>query len=155
MKFHWPKSQKKWSKSENHAMKIKKVILDTNLWISFLISNKFNQIDNLIENKKLKLIFSNELLEEFIDVVSRPKFKKYFSKSDIQKVLECFDQFGELVKVKSDIKICRDKKDNFLLNLSIDSKADYLVSGDNDLLILDKIEQTTILTFSEFIEQIK
>lgn len=136
-------------------MKIKKVILDTNLWISFLISNKFNQIDNLIENKKLKLIFSNELLEEFIDVVSRPKFKKYFSKSDIQKVLECFDQFGELVKVKSDIKICRDKKDNFLLNLSIDSKADYLVSGDNDLLILDKIEQTTILTFSEFIEQIK
>lgn len=70
-------------------------------------------------------------------------------------MLECFDQFGELVKVKSDIKICRDKKDNFLLNLSIDSKADYLVSGDNDLLILDKIGQTTILTFSEFIEQIK
>lgn len=134
-------------------MKIKKVILDTNLWISFLISKKFNQIDKLIENKKIILIFSKELLEEFIDVVSRPKFKKYFSKNDIQKILGNFDQFGELVNVKSDIKICRDEKDNFLLNLSVDSKANYLVSGDKDLLILENIQSTKILTFSEFIKQ--
>tara|TARA_R110000868_G_scaffold259432_1_gene517660 strand:+ start:256 stop:528 length:273 start_codon:yes stop_codon:yes gene_type:complete len=64
-------------------MKIKKIILDTNLWISFLISKKFNQIDKLIEDKRIILIFSDELLEEFIDVVSRPKLKKYFSKKDI------------------------------------------------------------------------
>ena len=57
-------------------MKIKKIILDTNLWISFLISK-------LIEDKRIILIFSDELLEEFIDVVSRPKLKKYFSKKDI------------------------------------------------------------------------
>ena len=133
-------------------MRNKKIILDTNLWISFLISNKFSQIDKLIENKKIILIFSNELLEEFIDVVSRPKFKKYFSKKDIEKILEYFDQFGELVKVKSDIKICRDEKDNFLLNLSVDSKADYLITGDKDLLILEMIEDTKIKTFSEFIE---
>ncbi|ARN77373.1 putative toxin-antitoxin system toxin component, PIN family [Nonlabens spongiae] len=134
-------------------MKNKKIILDTNLWISFLISKKFSQIDKLIENKKVILIFSNELLEEFIDVVSRPKFKKYFSKKDIEKFLEYFDQFGKLVKVTSDIKICRDEKDNFLLNLSVDSKANYLITGDKDLLILEKIENTKILTFSEFIER--
>lgn len=134
-------------------MKTKKVILDTNLWISFLISNKFSQIDHLIENKSIILIFSTESLEEFISVVSRPKFKKYFSKNDIRKVLECFDQFGEFVEVHSDVRICRDKKDNFLLNLSIDSKADYLVSGDKDLLILENIERTKILTFTEFITQ--
>ena len=99
------------------------------------------------------MIFSNELLEEFIDVVSRPKFKKYFSKKDIEKILEYFDQFGELVKVKSDIKICRDEKDNFLLNLSVDSKADYLITGDKDLLILEKIENTKILTFLEFFDR--
>lgn len=136
-------------------MKIKKVILDTNLWISFLISKKFSEIDKLIDDKKIILIFSNELLEEFIDVVSRPKFKKYFSKKDIEKFLEYFDQFGELVKVKSDIKICRDEKDNFLLNLSVDSNADFLITGDKDLLILEKIETTKIIAFSEFIEQTK
>ena len=122
-------------------MKNKKIILDTNLWISFLISKKFSQIDNLIENKKLVLVFSNELLEEFIDVVNRPKFEKYFSKKDVEKILEYFDMFGKLVKVKSNINICRDEKDNFLLNLSIDSKADYLITGDKDLLILEKIKK--------------
>lgn len=134
-------------------MKNKKIILDTNLWISFLISKKFSQIDELIEKRKIILIFSNELLEEFIDVVSRPKFKKYFSKNDVEKILEYFDQFGKLTKVTSDINLCRDEKDNFLLNLSVDSKADYLLTGDKDLLILEKIENTTILTFSEFIER--
>ena len=136
-------------------MKSKKIILDTNLWISFLISKKFSQIDKLIESKRIILIFSNELLEEFIDVVSRPKFKKYFSKKDIEKIIENFDQFGELVKVTSDIQVSRDSKDDFLLNLSIDSKAYYLITGDKDLLILEKIEDTTILTFSEFIEKIE
>jgi hypothetical protein len=102
----------------------------------------------------LILIFSNELIEEFIAVVSRPKFKTYFSKKDIEKFLVYFEQFGELVEVKSDLKICRDEKDNFLLNLSVDSKADYLITGDKDLLILDKIANTKILTLSEFIDNL-
>ena len=66
-------------------MKNKKIILDTNLWISFLISKKFNQIDKQIENKGIQLIFSKELLEEFIDVISRPKLKKYFLKMHEEK----------------------------------------------------------------------
>jgi len=135
-------------------MRSKKIILDTNLWISFLISKKFNSIDNLIENKKITLIFSDELISEFVEVVNRPKFEKYFSKNDIEKILDYFDQYGKLVKVKSDIKICRDEKDNFLLNLSIDSKADYLITGDNDLLVLEKIERTKIMNFTDFIEHI-
>lgn len=96
-------------------MKSKRVILDTNLWISFLISKNFNQIDELIEDKKVTLIFSDESIEEFINVVKRPKFEKYFSKMDIEKILNYFDHYGKLVDVTSVIKICRDKKDNFLL----------------------------------------
>ena len=60
-----------------------------------------------------------------------------------------------MVKVKSDVKICRDKKDNFLLNLSIDSKADFLITGDNDLLVLKKIERTIIMSFTDFMEYIR
>lgn len=132
-----------------------KIILDTNLWISFLISKDLLQIDPLIEQKKVILIFSSELIEEFIDVVNRPKFVKYFSKSDIEKILRYFDQYGKLFVVKSDFKICRDEKDNFLLNLSVDSKADFLITGDRDLLVLEKIQNTEILSFSDFIKRIK
>ena len=133
-------------------MRSKTIILDTNLWISFLISKKFSSIDNLIENKKLTLIFSEELIAEFLEVVSRPKFKKYFSKGDIKKILDSFEQYGKLIEVTSKVSICRDEKDNFLLNLSIDSKADYLITGDNDLLILEKIDQTTIVSCADFIK---
>ncbi len=136
-------------------MKNKKIILDTNLWISFLISKQFSQLDTLIENNKITLIFSNELLEEFINVASRPKFKKYISKKDIEKILDYFDHFGALVPVQSDIQICRDKEDNFLLNLAVDSKADFLITGDQDLLVIGNIENTTITTFTQFIENLK
>ena len=135
-------------------MRNKKIILDTNLWISFLITKNFTQIDKLIESKEITLMFSDELIAEFIDVVNRPKFKKYFSIKDIEEILNYFDQYGKLIKVTSDIQLCRDKKDNFLLNLSVDSKADYLITGDNDLLVLDKIERTQIMNFTGFIKHI-
>ncbi len=135
-------------------MRSKKVILDTNLWISFLISRKLNVIDNLIDSKKIVLIFSNELIEEFLTVAKRPKFSKYFSDSDLSNILRTFDLYGRLIDVKSQIVECRDYKDNFLLNLAVDSKADYLVTGDSDLLVIKEISKTKICTWNEFIHQI-
>ena len=133
-------------------MSSRKIILDTNLWISFLITKNFIELDKLIVDKKITLIFSEELLEEFVDVVSRPKFKKYFSKRDIDKIFQHFDQFGNIVTITSNLKICRDEKDNFLLNLSIDLQVDFLITGDKDLLVLEKIDQTKILTFTKFLK---
>ncbi len=135
-------------------MKNKRIILDTNLWISFLISKKFLELDKLIKKNKFVLVFSDESLEEFIEVVKRPKFKKLFPKRDVEKILEAFDQYGELVKVTSKTAFCRDAKDNFLLNLSVDGNVDYLVTGDNDLLVLKEIEKTEILTYRALLEKI-
>ncbi len=136
-------------------MSNEKIILDTNLWISFLISNNFSQLDQLIENKEIILIFSNELLEEFIEVVHRPKFKKYVSEEDIANLLNYFDQYGRIIEVKSNVQICRDQKDNFLLNLSIDSKAHFLITGDKDLLVLKRVQKTKIISFRDFLKHIK
>ena len=132
-----------------------KIILDTNIWISFLITNNFNSIDNLINEGKIKLIFSKESIEEFITVKKRPKFAKYFKNSDIIELIKLFNTYGKLVKVVSNTTECRDFKDNFLLNLAIDSKADYLVTGDSDLLVIGKIKKTKIITFNELIKNIK
>jgi len=127
-------------------LKSKKIILDTNLWISFLITKDYRFIDTYINNETVKLIFSEELIEEFIAVVTRPKFEVYFSLEDIEFLFRKFDIYGKLVKVTSKTEVCRDKKDNFLLNLAIDSKADYLVTGDSDLLELKTINSTQIIT---------
>ena len=116
--------------------------------ISFLITKNFIELDKLIEDKKITLIFS----EEIVDAASRPKFKKYFSKGDIDKIFQHFDQFGSLVIITSNLKICREEKNKFLLNLSIDSQAYFLITVDKDLLVLEEIGQTKILTFKDFLK---
>lgn len=129
-----------------------RIILDTNLWISYLISSRLIKIDLLFEQGKIRLIFSEESLQEFIEVANRPKFRKYFSEEDIEELLSLFDYFGELVEVNSVVEICRDPKDNFLLALAKDSEADYLITGDKDLLEIKQFESTKIITFSDFVE---
>ena len=66
-----------------------------------------------------------------------------------------FHKYGKLVKVESNVKLCRDSKDNFLLNLAIDSEADYLVTGDLDLLDLNLIMNTKIINWSTFLKEMK
>ena len=130
-------------------MKSKKVILDTNLWISFLIKHDYSFLDKYIEKGKVKLVFSEELIQEFLTVATRPKFQKFFTDDDIQNIIQIFDYYGILIKVTSEVNICRDFKDNFLLNLAIDGNADYLVTGDEDLLEIKNIQETKILTIRE------
>lgn len=135
-------------------MKSKNVILDTNLWISFLISKDYSFLDNFVLKGKVKLIFSEELFSEFISIAERPEFKKYFSNSDINQLIQIIDKYGILIKVTAEINLCRDIKDNFLLNLAADSKADFLVTGDKDLLEIKNLLNTKILTIRELIDEL-
>ena len=84
-----------------------RIILDTNLWISWLITKDFQKLDQLIENKNIKLIFSQELLEEFLEVAQRPKLKKYFRKNILSDLLEVIDEHAIFVKVNSKVKSFR------------------------------------------------
>jgi len=102
--------------------KAERIVIDTNLWISFLITKDYKKLDGKIKSGEIKILFSLESMEEFLVVADRPKFKKYFDKEDIEQLIDLFDVYGEIVDVKSNIEICRDAKDNFLLSLSKDGK---------------------------------
>jgi putative PIN family toxin of toxin-antitoxin system len=117
--------------------KIKRVIIDTNLWISFLITNNLNILSELFLFERFQIIFSDELFNEFLDVARRPKFKKYFDEKSVQLLIENISEQLEFIEVASAITICRDLKDNFILALSIDGNVDYIVTGDKDLLSLN------------------
>ncbi|MFO8066809.1 MAG: putative toxin-antitoxin system toxin component, PIN family [Bacteroidales bacterium] len=132
-----------------------RIILDTNIWISFLITKSMKDIDSLIFNDKAVLLFSDESIIEFIDVASREKLKPYFTKEDIVSLIDIIEEYGEIVEVKSKVNICRDKNDNFLLSLALDGKADYLITGDKDLLILNSIGKTQISNMTDFLKKNK
>ena len=131
-------------------MAAKRVILDTNLLISFLISQKLDAIDALLLQGKLTLLFSAELIEEFLTVVSRPKFKKYFNATAIEKLIVLLYDRVEWIEISQHFHDCRDKKDNFLLDLSVSGHADYLVTGDDDLLILNPFYGIEIVSYQTF-----
>ena len=132
--------------------KVSRIIIDTNLWISFLITKDFTKLDEIIFSRNGILVFSQDLLDEFLEVAKRPKFRRFFSTSDIEEMLETIDEYADFVEVRTKTDVCRDPKDNFLLSLSTDGKADYLLTGDKDLLDLTKFGETTIITISSFLQ---
>ena len=133
--------------------KVNRIIIDTNLWISFLITKDFTKLDEIIFTRKGILVFSQELLDEFLAVARRPKFRRFFSAADTEDILETIDEYADFVKVQSKLEVCRDPKDNFLLSLSIDGQADFLLTGDKDLLDLTKFGETKIISISDFLKE--
>jgi uncharacterized protein len=129
-----------------------RLIIDTNLWVSFIISKKLNLLDPLLFAGKIRFIFSAELISEIEITVTKPRLKKFFTGNALSEMLTAFDPYIDFVNPRSKVTVCRDPKDNFLLSLSIDGQADFLLTGDNDLLDLEKFGETSIITISEFLK---
>lgn len=128
-----------------------RVIIDTNLWISFLLTRDFSKFDSIIADNKITLLFSEELLNEIIEITQRIKFKRYFKLDEVESLILMIKTRAIFVDVTSEIQKCRDIKDNFLLSLSMDGKASHLLTGDKDLLILKKIGQKKIIKITEYL----
>jgi putative PIN family toxin of toxin-antitoxin system len=128
-----------------------RIIIDTNLWISFLLTKDLSKLDSIIDTRKAVLIFSQELLDELIEVTQRKKFIKYFDPDDVANLLSMIRSRADLVEVESIVASCRDLKDNFLLSLALDARATHLITGDKDLLVLEKFGKTKILTIADYL----
>jgi putative PIN family toxin of toxin-antitoxin system len=132
-----------------------RIIIDTNLWISFLLSKDFSKLDRIIANKQVNLLFCDELLQEFLTVVNREKFKKYFDDVDLYHLLLKINNRSIFINITSNVIFCRDAKDDFLLSLAVDGNATHLITGDKDLLTLNPFKTTTILTMTSYLDMIK
>lgn len=130
-----------------------RIIVDTNLWISFLLTRDQPKLDAIIAHQNATLVFSQELIDEFIEVSQRPKFRKYFDLADVEQLLFRISQIAEFISVTSNITICRDSKDNFLLSLAFDGLATHLITGDKDLLVLEKFGTTKIVTITSYLSK--
>jgi uncharacterized protein len=128
-----------------------RLVIDTNLWISSLFSEDLRQrLQSIIGNDQFYILASEELLEEIKNVVLRPKFQKFIKKEHLDLVMEILSKRLDIVEVKSLVQVCRDPKDDFILALCKDGEADFLVTGDNDLLVMEKFENTKIVSLSAF-----
>jgi uncharacterized protein len=132
------------------ASKSYKVIIDSNIWISFLIGKSLKGLQNYLNSEDIIITICDEQIHELVDVFKKPKIKKYFSQEQVDDFLELLVDSSEKVILKTKSDICRDSKDNYIVSLCIDSKANYLITGDLDLLELKQIGVTAVLKFSDF-----
>ncbi|MBU0487147.1 MAG: putative toxin-antitoxin system toxin component, PIN family [Bacteroidetes bacterium] len=132
-----------------------RIVLDTNIWISFLIGKRLSILSDLILADKVQVLFSEQIVEEITMVTKRPKIRKYFQEEKTIEFLAFLDIIGEKIEISTEVNQCRDPKDNFLISLAIDGKANYLITGDDDLLELKKIGRIKIVNFSQFEEGVK
>ncbi len=116
-----------------------------------MLTKDFSRLDHLFANNQLKLLFSKTLLDEFVEVAQRPKFKKYFSLLDLEELLLQIEKKAEFILVTSTVDLCRVPKDNFLLALALDGKATHLLTGDNDLLVLKRLNKIRILSIADYL----
>jgi putative PIN family toxin of toxin-antitoxin system len=130
-----------------------RIVLDTNIWISFLISGSLAGFDKLISSNNIELLFCEELLQEFLEVAKRPKFRKTIFEEDLKKLVIAISQKAIFVELHSEVTLCRDPKDNYLLALCKDGKATHLISGDKDLLTLANYSTTKIVSYTAYISE--
>ena len=131
-----------------------KVIIDTNLWISFLIGKQLKSLKPLLVEQTIQPILSEQLLQEISLVSQRPKLQKYFPQSKVNELIDFLQIIGLSIDIRSEVLLCRDEKDNYLLALAKDSQADFLITGDKDLLVFQQFESTKIVTYQQFFQEI-
>lgn len=119
-----------------------RVVFDTNLIISATLIPQ-SQSDRLFKSwlkDSFDLLTSKEQLEEIRIVSRKEKLKNYPLFSDrIVEVIESIEFTAELVKLFPEVNLpvhSRDPKDDYILAISLGGKADYLITGDEDLLTL-------------------
>ena len=127
-----------------------KIIVDTNVWISFLMGRTLKGLEYYIYNSNFQIVSCREQLAELQEILYRPKMARYFSMQQIDGIFRLLAEQALFEKIHSKIDICRDAKDNYLLALAIDSNANFLITGDKDLLSIKQIGTTQIVSFKDF-----
>lgn len=130
------------------------LVIDTNLWISRLLlprSVSAQAVDRAIQWGRP--LMSDETLAELADVLARPKFDRYVSREDRQQFLLKLGGIVKLVPVIQRVRVSRDPEDDKFLDLALAGQARYLLTGDQDLLVLNPFHGIRIMTPAAWLHQ--
>lgn len=127
------------------------VILDTNIWVSFLFGKQLHTVVDLFSNENIHVYVSQQLIAELTSVLARPKIRQHISDQSIEAMWSLMrEKCLPVEDYPSTDSIVRDAKDVYLLAMAQAIPADYIVTGDKDLLVLGKYNGTTILSYNDF-----
>jgi putative PIN family toxin of toxin-antitoxin system len=122
-------------------------VLDTNVFVSAALFPG-SKPDTVVREvlRTGELLASLKTLEELREVLNRKKFERYINRDDKEDFLRDVVDRSTIIEPNSRISICRDPKDNQILELAISGKADLIITGDDDLLVLNPFQFILIVT---------
>ncbi len=128
-----------------------RIVIDTNVLVSFLFW-KQSPVRDAVEQafRHVEVLRSTDTFIELAEVISRPKFDKYLSRTERELFLAFFNDNTTYILVEERINACRDPKDDKFLELAVSGKAGIILTGDTDLLALDPFNDVRILEPAAF-----
>jgi uncharacterized protein len=134
---------------------VPKVVIDTNVVISAAISIEGNpaRIFEMLLLEEIKNYTSEDILSEVREVFERDRLKQIINSSDSEFIIENFENFSERANpsiMHSNVK--DDPADNKFLDCAVEAKVDYIISGDEHLLLLKEFKDIKIISPAAFIK---
>ena len=135
-----------------------RAVVDTNILISGVIKPEgaTGEILRRLRDGEFVLLYTEPLLAELAEVINRPRIRQKYSlgSEDIETVLALILLRGEPIDPTRRVEICRDPKDNMILEAAVAGQADMITSGDFDLLSLREFEGMPIISPAEFLQRL-
>ena len=129
-----------------------KAVVDTNVFVSAALGggNALIVRDAFLEGR-FELVTTPELLDELATVLVRPRFRDVIGKARMERILADVVGLATVVSPAEPLTVCRDPKDNALLEAAVAGGADVVVTGDADLLVLKQHDSIDIITLAAFV----
>ena len=128
-------------------------VLDTNLVVSaVLIKQSISRRAFDKAGQEGQILLSMAVVSELNEVLKREKFNKYLLERERLSFLNVLVHEAELIQISETISACRDPKDNKFLELAINGQADAIISGDQDLLVLNPFREVSIVDPHQFLQ---
>jgi putative PIN family toxin of toxin-antitoxin system len=135
-----------------------KIIVDTSVVIRAILTPHMTygrQTILFLREENVSYFLNEEIWQELITTLQKPHIAKRLQgfEKPVSDFLKWYQRHAIWIKPSRKIKLSRDIKDNVFLEIAFCVKADYLISYDEDLLILKKIGNTKIIEPKEFFQQ--
>ncbi|MCO5185676.1 MAG: putative toxin-antitoxin system toxin component, PIN family [Anaerolineae bacterium] len=139
-------------------MRNARVVVDTNILVSGIIkpSGLTGAVLRQLRDGNFTILYAPVLLDELVDVLNRPRIcdKYRIAHEDIKTIVALVMLRGEGVTPDRKISVCRDPKDDMFLEIAVAGDADVIVSGDEDLLVLNPFEGIQIVAPRDFLHML-
>jgi putative PIN family toxin of toxin-antitoxin system len=133
-----------------------RAVLDTNVLVSYLLTHRppiATLIDRHLAREDFVLVTAPELLKELERVLRYPRLQQYCADSERTRFVALLMTLSEVVELPESIpRICRDPDDDRVIACAVAGKAEVIVSGDRDLLALERVGRISIQSETQFLE---